>query len=543
MSGVEIASLALGVLPILIAAAEHIKSRRLDPRRAVFMENLAFEIVFLHMSLTKLAKGLTELPDETREKLISSQATQDMDASWKRDEVKHALKARLGSGHETFIVTLRAILDCLERLLEKKSFSLSNDKTISAEQAYAKLRSIRDTKATTQSKALGQRVRFAIFEARVCDQILIKITQNNERLERIVLWSSDALTPVLEPSQDKRAIDNPHEMSLTVAGLKVNYALLFNSFFYRDLTPQPTRGVRFDVQTATSPVEIIDNVEMVPVSPTGTNSTMKSGRRRASTTTRQKIQTLCQTLLQANRNLCSPQILFDGGCLWHISSKPSSLNASPALSIQANEVDTSLASLLRGERKFRPKEKRILSVILANSLLQFCESPWLSKDWNKDHISFFPSSAKGGLDIQRPYLTTNFQEGGWEEEADALYRVHPNASVLALGILLLEIELDTPIERERGAEDLDDEGMPTVNTDYFAALRLFEGISDDFYLNHRQAVAACLNCDFYDEETMRPSLDDPGFRQAVYNTIVRPLEQELLSAYDLTPDDLGLNIL
>lgn len=132
MSGVEIAGLALGVLPILIAAAEHIKSRRLDPRRAVFMENLAFEIVFLQMSLTKLAKGLTELPDETREKLVASQATQEMDASWKRDEVKHALKARLGSGQETFVVTLKAVLDCLERLLEKKSFSLSNNDTVCA---------------------------------------------------------------------------------------------------------------------------------------------------------------------------------------------------------------------------------------------------------------------------------------------------------------------------------------------------------------------------------------------------------------------------
>lgn len=320
-------------------------------------------------------------------------------------------------------------------------------------------------------------------------------------------------------------------------------ALTRLSYSFRDLASQPTRGVRFDIDTASSPVDISDDAEVIAVSPTGITGPTRTGRRRASTATRQKIKTLCQTLLQANRNLCSPQILFDGGCLWHVSSKPSSLSATPALSIQANEVDTSLASLLRGERKFRLKEKRILSVILANSLLQFCESPWLSKEWNKNHISFFPSLETGGLDIQRPYLSTKFQETDVEEETDALYRVHPNASVLALGILLLEIELDTPIERERGAEDLDEEGMPTVNTDHFAALRLFEGISDDFYLNHRQAVAACLNCDFYDEESMEPSLDDPGFRQAVYNTIVRPLESELLSAYELTPDDLGLNII
>lgn len=255
----------------------------------------------------------------------------------------------------------------------------------------------------------------------------------------------------------------------------------------------------------------------------------------------QKIQkSLCQTALQANRNLSSPQILFDSGSLWHISSKPSGMNAS-TLSIEVNEEDTSLASLLRSEAKFRLKEKRILSVILANSLLHFCESPWLSKTWSKDHILFFSSSTGSGPDILRPYLSTTFQESDdLHMEADELYRVHPNASVLALGIMLLEIELDTPIERERSDEDFDEEGLPTVNTDHFAALRLFEGISDDLYLNSRQAIAACLNCDFYDEDTMQPSLDDYKFRQAVHNIIVRPLEQELLSAYDLTPDDINI---
>jgi hypothetical protein len=167
----------------------------------------------------------------------------------------------------------------------------------------------------------------------------------------------------------------------------------------------------------------------------------------------------------------------------------------------------------------------------------------LSKEWSKEHISFFSSSGKGGLDIQRPYLSTDFQVINPEDEVDLLYRIHPNPSVLALGILLLEIELDLPIEDERGDQDLDEDGKPTVNTDYFAALRLFEGISDDIYRNHRQAVSACLNCDFYDEETMEPSLDNPEFRQAVYDNIVRPLEQELHSAYELTPDDLGLDLI
>ncbi|KAF1845080.1 uncharacterized protein K460DRAFT_405357 [Cucurbitaria berberidis CBS 394.84] len=601
MSGVEIAGLALAVLPILIAAAEHAKSRRLEPRRAEFMENLAFEITLLHMSLTRLAKGLSELSDELREKLSSPQASQDLEESWKSTEVVHALKKRLGSGHETFVVTVGAILACLEKLLEKKSLGLSNEETTFAEQTYAKLDAIRHRTSSTPINALSHRVRFAIHEAKKYGQILTKIKENNERLEKIVLWAADTVFATPELPKNSRPVGSPHiqlrplmhTLHAALGGLwpcdcpgkhEARLCLLqhrdqrrdsmttdtgegdnvyFNMLMslrsaenepycrwlesqlcialQEDIAPQPTRGVRFELDTTSSPIASGGGIEMITIS-TGNTEAALPRRRRASTATRRKIEKLCHTLLQAERNLCSPQILFDGGCLWHVTSKQTSRRSSRTLSVQGSEVDTSLASLLRGERKFRPKEKRILSVILANSLLHFCESPWLSKEWSKEHISFFSTAEKGGLDIHRPYLSTNFQAMVAEVEPDTFYRIHANPSVLALGILLLEIELDSPIERERGVQDLDEHGKPNVNTDYFAALRLFEGIADDIYQNHRQAVSACLNCDFYDEETMEPSLDNPEFRQAVYNNIVRPLEQELYSAYDLTPDDLGLNL-
>lgn len=129
MSGVEIAGLALAVLPILIAAAEHTKSR-LEPRRAEFMENLVFEVMILQMSLRRLAKGLSELPNDLRERLSSPQADTDLEAGWKSSEVVQALKTRLGAAHETFVVTLAATLDCLEKLLERKSLDLSHNEAV-----------------------------------------------------------------------------------------------------------------------------------------------------------------------------------------------------------------------------------------------------------------------------------------------------------------------------------------------------------------------------------------------------------------------------
>ncbi|KAF2133134.1 hypothetical protein P153DRAFT_392987 [Dothidotthia symphoricarpi CBS 119687] len=587
MSGVEIAGLALAVLPVLVVAIDQIKAQRLNPRRAEFMENLAFEITFLQMSLTKLAKSLSELPNGLREKLLSPQPTQDLEASWKTAEVVRTLHARLGPGHETFFVALAAILECLDGLLERRPLFLSSDETILAPHTYAKLRMIRDGDSTPIN-SLNSRLRFA-FEARQYNQILNRITNNNARLEKIVGWSSDSLFVTPESPKESRTIGSPHiqlrplmhtlyealgeswpcdchgrhearlcllqyrdrrrdSMTSDTGGCDNVYFNLLVSLanegnepycrwlesqlciaLHQDLALQPTHGVRFVLDATPSSVDSGVGVEM---------TTIPS----RATATRNRIETLCHTLLQAERSLCSPKLLFDGGCLWHVSSRPSPRSSLPTLTIQAQEVDASLASLLRGDRKLRLKEKRILSVILANSLLHFCESPWLSKKWSKEHISFFVSPGQRDLEIRRPYLSTRFQDIRIEDESDALYRLHPNPAILALGILLLEIELNSPIEHRRGDEDLNADGTPTINTDHFAALRLFEDMSDDLYVNYQQAVSACLNCDFYDEDTMEPSLDNPDFRQAVYKAIVRPLEQELHSAYELTLDDLGLDL-
>jgi len=231
--------------------------------------------------------------------------------------------------------------------------------------------------------------------------------------------------------------------------------------------------------------------------------------------------------------------MFDGSSLWHIESRKSK----NALEMTGGLLDHSLASLLRGQRTFKKKEKMILSVILANSLLHFCESPWLSREWNKEHIMFF-STPTGKIHLQRPYLSTDFQAVATplsDDEADEMFRIHPNPSILALGILLLEIELNTPIENKRTVEDLGESGEVTMNTNYFTASRLFqEDYSEDAYVNTKKAVDACLSCSFYEPETMDANLDNAEFRQAVYESIVHPLEKDLYNAYELTPDMIGL---
>jgi len=185
-------------------------------------------------------------------------------------------------------------------------------------------------------------------------------------------------------------------------------------------------------------------------------------------------------------------------------------------------------------------ERRILAVILAHSMLHFCESPWMSREWNKNHVSFF-KCANGDFDLQRPWLSPDFANTYVPEDVDELHRIHPNPSILALGILLLEIELGDVIESFTEATDLSCDGFEDCNTSLFAALHVWEKKLDNVYWGYKSAVEACLNCDFFESEDAIPlSLDDENFHEAVYKHIVQPLEGELWVACHVKPENIGL---
>ena len=245
---------------------------------------------------------------------------------------------------------------------------------------------------------------------------------------------------------------------------------------------------------------------------------------------KKQIEDICTLLEQARKNHCCLGMLVDEEKLWHVKSQ------AKQRSFVDSPPNISLEELLRTSTKLSLREKRILAVVLANSLLQLCESPWFSKDWSKEDISFFYKSANQ-VDLKNPYISAFFQNAQKDADPEAMLRIHPNQSILALGILLLEIQLGKPIESQRTAEDLVDGQNVNVNTDLTTALRLFEDSVDDIYEDYRTAIQACLNCNFVSPDQAL-DLENADFRQAVYENIVAPLEQELYHGFKLTAKDL-----
>lgn len=131
------------------------------------------------------------------------------------------------------------------------------------------------------------------------------------------------------------------------------------------------------------------------------------------------------------------------------------------------ELCATLDHLLRHEKRKSLKERRILAVILAHSLLHLCESNWLENRWDKTHISFLPTDLNQ-LKLKPPYLNTDFQALA-ENNNSAMMSLHPSPAILALGILLLELQIWGPIEDRRLTDDLTDDGLVGVNTNLMTA--------------------------------------------------------------------------
>ncbi|KAH8591828.1 hypothetical protein B0O99DRAFT_266605 [Bisporella sp. PMI_857] len=240
-------------------------------------------------------------------------------------------------------------------------------------------------------------------------------------------------------------------------------------------------------------------------------------------------ESVCTLIKEAYKNKTSLELVFDGEKLWQARSAGSRIVVRP-------EIGIPLRTLLGdSESRLKLKERRSLAVVLAHAILHYCGSPWLSDNWNKEHVNFFATT--NGPDLMRPYLVAQFEplSSSPEEIPDTMYS-HPSPALLSLGILLLELYLSKPIESLWDFDDTEN-GMEGVNTNWITAEKLLDKMGDDLYEGYRNAIQACLKIDYVGTEN-NLSLDDEDFRKLVYERVVIPLEDELDNGFHVTPEDL-----
>ncbi|KAI1826112.1 hypothetical protein F4861DRAFT_499199 [Xylaria intraflava] len=229
------------------------------------------------------------------------------------------------------------------------------------------------------------------------------------------------------------------------------------------------------------------------------------------------------------------------------------------LLLKASSV--SLATVLE-KRKLQQSDvqlKLLLSYLLAKAVWQFYDSDWMTTNWSKDRIHFMrerlsdsPEHQEVITFIHKPYFATELSppsarsgcvtQGECSTEQDLMQRfpsaTHVHPKILALGIMLLEIELGEGIELHHLKESLDEEN-PIENNDHFTAGRVILSPmwgKRKVYQAVKEIIEICLKPD-----TGKFGIEEAPACDNLYTYVVAPLGRLFREAWprDSDPDSFS----
>lgn len=157
-----------------------------------------------------------------------------------------------------------------------------------------------------------------------------------------------------------------------------------------------------------------------------------------------------------------------------------------------------------------------LAVTLASTALQLHTTPWLGDDWNGKSIRF----RQGSIDqpyISRAFPKTDIPPG---ENINATSCLIRNRCMFGLGVLLLELSIGKPLEHYKDPE------QPLSLEDWASITKLVEDLNNEESIGYMTALDACIRGNF-GPQVRELSLEDDTFRQAVYQVVIAPLEEDL----------------
>ncbi|CAD6571137.1 MAG: hypothetical protein ASARMPREDX12_004140 [Alectoria sarmentosa] len=250
-----------------------------------------------------------------------------------------------------------------------------------------------------------------------------------------------------------------------------------------------------------------------------------------------KIADLCHALKNVQTDLQYERCL---GCLadensslgvYAIRQQPASPRSQPITmtlddllnsNIESTSASTAPTRTLE-TRKSVPhltKKNRLrLAVTLASTSLQLHTTPWLQKRWGKKDILFHDGST------EHAFVSRNFSQVASEpdEASSAPAKVSwtpvRNESIFNLGVLLLELSYGKSLDTFQSPDD------PPMFTEYAIASRLVDHLAEEESSGYVDAARACIFCDF-GTKVKTSSLDNEAFRQAVYDDVLVPLEDD-----------------
>ncbi|KAF1850976.1 uncharacterized protein K460DRAFT_272559 [Cucurbitaria berberidis CBS 394.84] len=534
MSGVEIAGLVLGALPLLIQGIESY-NEGLDPIKSFvrwerelpqFIRKLRNQHVHYAQTIHLLFEPITSA-DELEEMLTDPGSKQ----LWKSKEV--LLQDKLQESYQAYQSTIVNIERITKRIASKLDLDRATELTRNDLEAII----VANPKKNDRFE-LRKRIRFGMNKKTI-KALLEELDDCNKELERFTDKSDKIETyrKSVKPSYAKR-LQRLQGYAKTLHD-SVTLCWSFNVSF--STVPAEKDGAAWIFQTAEIHVEDDEEEGLSPVpspKPKMTKSVSFGTPPPYSVLdptanlkpSLQEVKDLCASIQQLHKR--TPTLGFS------LDSKSKLRGTYSIDTIDVYERSSETVTLedlldhppfINGRRsRLSQKDRYSLALTLASSVLYLNSTPWLMDQWaTKDIVFHRTTTTARPIDTERPYVApalTEFSKVLPDGQKRRSFH-NKNTVLLALAIALLELYFGTTAEKyqesEHGAVD------PAFHQNSWMlcsfAHRWAEDSQEDLSAAFLSAVRHCLRC-FGDPGA---SLQDAEFLQAAVEGIVLPLQEEL----------------
>ncbi|KAF3206925.1 hypothetical protein TWF106_000532 [Orbilia oligospora] len=209
---------------------------------------------------------------------------------------------------------------------------------------------------------------------------------------------------------------------------------------------------------------------------------------------------------------------FDDGLELAPSKRELSLRT-PSISL----ADVLVSTNLRSDNQ----RKLLLSYLLSKAVWQFYDSDWMAEAWTKHNVHFMRQcldrmQQKVRL-YHRPFISADLGVSTAPSKDSSPKRSHIFPEILALGVMLLEIELGQNIEDHYSDEFLDADGKPRENADHITAGIIINsekwGSRSATYQAVKKVIEICVKPD-----KCKLGVDPTRLRDNLYQSVVVPLK-------------------
>ncbi|KAI5806084.1 hypothetical protein EDC01DRAFT_626183 [Geopyxis carbonaria] len=229
------------------------------------------------------------------------------------------------------------------------------------------------------------------------------------------------------------------------------------------------------------------------------------------------IDEFCKTIIA--------KVLTDDSCYGHLVDKENLRHRvwPPKVPVcNSSQFSTvTLLELFQRQYYVSKKQRLLLGIKLASSVLQLHSSGWLREDWSSEDIVFFENSSTHQVLFDHPIVhcadPTTKENSKW--------LVPCNKTLFSLGIILIELyygrcldQCPGPVSNRQSTSGINE----TLRLQLLAD-EMVNVVYDDAGTSYGDAVRRCIRGVDYPDR----SLEKSGFKEEVYRVVLCPLETSM----------------